>query len=259
MASRKGVADMDWGTREVQESISRNPPGIDPLLASCNPGAFLIGTPILSRPSLSSNMNRLTHVFSVGVVLLIVGMAACTPADEPESVQVLSPQNEFWVNLASLCESAAAGELLQAPDTQIDPEADLVVHFWECGAEELRFPLHVDDDRSRTWVFILHPDGIELRHDHRNADGTEEENTWYGAKTIDEGTANRQDFVMVRGEMTSGWRVEIYPGDRFEYGTARNGEWRHHLVFDLTEPVTLPPMHWGYETRPSQRPTISGE
>jgi len=199
-----------------------------------------------------------------GTALLLAAIAACAPSDadspgEPETAPVLSAQDAYWANLQALCESAAPGELLQAPDTQIDPDASLVVHFWECGEEEIRFPLHVDDNRSRTWVFIRHEDSLELRHDHRNPDGTEESNTWYGASTVAEGTATRQDFVTVREEMTSGWRVEIHPGERYEYGTARNGEFRHHLVFDLTTPVELPPMHWGHETRPSQRPTPSGD
>jgi hypothetical protein len=199
-----------------------------------------------------------------GTALLLAAVAACAPSDadsagEPEATAPRSAQDAYWANLQALCESAAPGELLQAPDTQIDPDASLVVHFWECGDEEIRFPLHVDDNRSRTWVFIRHEDSLELRHDHRNPDGTEESNTWYGASTVADGTATRQDFVTVREEMTSGWRVEIHPGERYEYGTARNGEWRHHLVFDLTTPVELPPMHWGHETRPSQRPTPSGD
>ncbi len=193
----------------------------------------------------------------------LVLVPACGPSDadsagEPEAAVALSAQDAFWTNLQGLCESAAEGELLQAPDTQIDPEARLVVHFWECGDRELRFPLHVDENRSRTWVFIRHEDSLELRHDHRNADGTEESNTWYGASTMAEGTANRQDFVTVRDQGTGGWRVEIHPRERFEYGTARDGEFRHHLVFDLANPVDLPPMHWGHETRPSQRPTSTG-
>jgi len=195
-------------------------------------------------------------------MMLAVTVAACGETVEDESHQeaaaALSPQNAFWENLRGLCVSAAAGELLQAPDRQIDPDADLVVHFWECGDEEIRFPLHVDDNRSRTWVFIRHADHLELRHDHRNEDGTEERNTWYGATTLQEGTANRQEFATMRGEVRSGWAVEIEPGVHFTYGTMRDGEWRHHLRFDLTLPVELPPMHWGHETRPSQRPRSSG-
>jgi hypothetical protein len=51
-----------------------------------------------------------------------------------------------------------------------------------------------------------------------------------------------------------GWRVEIEPGLRYTYGTIRDGDWRHHLEFDLTSPVPAPPPPWGHETRPSQRP-----
>lgn len=167
-----------------------------------------------------------------------------------------TPQDQFWANLRGLCESAATGKLLAAPagDTQIDPTATLVVHFWECGEQELRFPLHVNDNRSRTWVFIRHADKIELRHDHREADGKESANTWYGASTLSAGSATRQDFVTERNGTTSGWRVEVEPGQRFAYGTARNGEFRHHLSFDLTTKAPLPPKPWGYMVRPSQRP-----
>ncbi len=208
--------------------------------------------------------SRFALLRSVLVLSPLLLLPACGPtsggsAGEPEETEVRAPQDAFWANLQALCESAAPGELLQAPDTQIDPEAALVVHFWECGNEEIRFPLHVDENRSRTWVFIRHDDALELRHDHRHPDGTEESNTWYGASTLTEGTANRQDFVTMRGEVASGWRVEIHPGETYQYGTARDGEWRHHLVFDLANPVELPPMHWGHETRPSQRPTPSGD
>lgn len=165
-----------------------------------------------------------------------------------------SPQDEFWANLQALCEAAAPGKLLQSPDDQIDPNARLIVHFRECGDEELRFPLHVDSNRSRTWTFIRHADRLELRHDHRHPDGTEESNTWYGSSTMDQGTAQRQEFVSERNNVRSGWRVEIVPRVRYTYGTIRGGEWRHHLEFDLTNPVSSPPPPWGHETRPSQRP-----
>ena len=202
------------------------------------------------------------------VVLLLVLIAVATGCEQGEisdntvtpTVDAEAPQDAFWANLQDLCSGAAPGELLQAPegDTQIDPDARLVVHFWECGEHELRFPLHVDENRSRTWVFIRHEDGLELRHDHRYEDGTEEENTWYGATTVDEGTATRQEFVSERNGMPVGWRVEINPGERFTYGTIRDGAWRHHLEFDLTQDAEEPPLPWGHETRPSQRPTPEG-
>lgn len=196
--------------------------------------------------------------------IMLLAFAGCAPdgngaetSSMDETVdEAATDQDRFWQNLQALCGSAAQGELLSAPpgDTQIDPEARLVVHFWECGDEEIRFPLHVDENRSRTWVFIRHDDRLELRHDHRNEDGTEERNTWYGATTLEDGSATRQEFVTERNGSRGGWRVEVDPDRRFTYGTIRDGEWRHHLEFDLTEPVDVPPLPWGHETRPSQRP-----
>jgi hypothetical protein len=194
---------------------------------------------------------RLALLGRLAPALALVGLLA-----RPAVAQGIPEQDAFWKNLQGLCETAALGKLLAAPagDTQIDPNAQLLVHFWECGENELRFPLHVDENRSRTWVFTRHAESIELRHDHREADGSESRNTWYGASTMTPGTAERQDFVTVRNEVTSGWRVEIVPGQRFTYGTARNGEFRHHLEFDLSKPVAVPPRHWGHATRPSQKP-----
>jgi hypothetical protein len=199
------------------------------------------------------------HLSKVAALLaVVVFITGCEPGnDTNDNAEPATPQDAFWANLQGLCPGAAPGEVLRIPegDTQIDPNASLVVHFWECGENEIRFPLHVNDNRSRTWVFIRHSDSLEIRHDHRHEDGTEEDNTWYGAFTQDEGTATRQEFVSERDGMTAGWRVEVEPGERYTYGTIRNGEWRHHLEFDLTQDVEEPPMHWGHETRPSQRPS----
>jgi hypothetical protein len=186
--------------------------------------------------------------------LLLPALAALLWSADP--VRPVGPQDVFWSRLQALCESAAAGRLVSAPpgDTQIDPKATLVVHFWECGDRELRFPLHVAANRSRTWVFIRHDDHLELRHDHRHEDGSEDRTTWYGATTLDAGSETRQEFVTERNGVRGGWAVEVVPGQRFTYGTIRAGEWRHHLAFDLTAPVPIPPRHWGADRRPSQRP-----
>lgn len=198
---------------------------------------------------------------TVGTLTTLILLATgCGAPDRDEAPQVAGDepraQDVFWETLQGLCESAHEGALLRAPagDTQVDPEARLVVHFWECGDEEIRFPFHIGDDRSRTWVFIRHPDRLELRHDHRNRDGTEEENTWYGAYTMDEGWPHLQEFVDERNGVRVGWRVEVHPDYRYVYGTIRDEEWRHHLEFDLTGEVEIPPLPWGHEVRPSARP-----
>lgn len=197
---------------------------------------------------------RTPHFFSRALRGLGLGIVSAGLLGVPLNASAQEPRDLFWERLQALCETAAEGELLQAPDQQILPGQRLVVHFWECGDDEIRFPLHVDDNRSRTWVLIRHADHLELRHDHRIEDGSEDTNTWYGATTLAPGSAGRQEFVTQRGEISSGWAIEIEPGVHFTYGTIRNGEWRHHLEFDLQNPIALPPMHWGHETRPSQRP-----
>ncbi len=185
--------------------------------------------------------------------MVVVMLASVLPAQER-----VAPRDAFWAHLSALCQTAAAdGTLLAAPpgDTQVDASARLVVHFWQCGKDELRFPFHVGENRSRTWTIIRHPDSLELRHDHRHADGSEESNTWYGAFTQSEGTAFQQEFVSEREGVLRGWRITVEPGRRYEYGTIADGKWRHHLRFDLTAPVSPPPLPWGHETRPSQRPS----
>ena len=166
-------------------------------------------------------------------------------------VASLAPaQEEFWANLASHCGQAFEGRLIERPDPDPNFEGDevMTVHFRGCGESRLALPFHVDDNRSRTWLLTRTTAGIDLRHDHRHADGSPEPSTWYGAHTPGEGTATRQEFIRANGgEVPSGWAIEIIPGERYTYGTIRDGEWNYRIDFDLTTPVSEPPAPWGHE------------
>jgi hypothetical protein len=132
------------------------------------------------------------------------------------------------------------------------------MHVRECTPDEIRIPLHVGEDRSRTWVLTRTADGIRLKHDHRHADGTEDETTQYGGDTVAQGTAQRQEFpaddysremFLAQGH-TAGvdnvWIMEVHPGERFVYNLTRpNRDFR--ADFDLTRPVAAPPPPWGSE------------
>ena len=191
----------------------------------------------------------------------LIGLLGCAPDEEtPDEAEAeLASYDVFWSNLTVQCGSAYEGEVTDKPegDDQISEDAELIMHFRECEEDELRLPLHVrepdmdDWDRSRTWVLMPHEEGLELRHDHRNPDGTEEENTWYGAVTLGESDGSVAEFISQGrdGEdVQSGWRIEIEPGERYTYGTIRDGEWRYRLNFDLTEPLEEPPpAPWGFE------------
>ncbi len=177
------------------------------------------------------------------LLLTLAGTARAQPAAASTS------QSAFWRALASHCGKAYHGRLLvrPTPDRNFRGDELMTVHFRECSADSLKVPFHVDDNRSRTWVFTWTADGLDLRHDHRHADGTPEANTMYGAFTLDSGTAMRQEFVRVSPSgVRSGWRVEIEPDVRYTYGTIRGDAWTYRIDFDLTKPVAVPPAPWGH-------------
>jgi hypothetical protein len=181
------------------------------------------------------------------------------------AAQAQFAQQAFWANLSRHCGRAYAGRLTLEPpgDEMLTGTEELIVHFRECGPDTLKLPFHVEKeatqtwDRSRTWVFMRTPEGLELRHDHRHEDGTPDERNWYGGHTQTEGTATRQEFILAERRAADGsplgWRVEVVPGERYTYGTIRGGEWTWRVDFDLSRPVQPPPAPWGHEASPTAR------
>ena len=174
-----------------------------------------------------------------------------------ESMAEPTSEQQFWSKLHEHCGLAFEGELVEAAEDVdlLDGSETIIVHFRSCTDFETRLPFHIETepgtwDRSRTWVFFNHgEDGLELRHDHRNEDGSEEDDTWYGGDAI-EGDRNWQRFVYPpRTEEVGkfmGWWVQIQPRERFTYSTMRGDEWTFRVDFDLTAPVEVPPPPWGF-------------
>jgi len=163
----------------------------------------------------------------------------------------------FWARLHEHCGEAFEGRFVTAAPgfDLLDGSERLIVHFRSCSDFETRLPFHIEEgpdawDRSRTWVFFNHgADGLELRHDHRHQDGSEEENTWYGGDAIEGGTYWQRFVYPPRTEemgVFMGWRVEIHPHERFTYGTMRDEEWTFRVDFDLSQAVDPPPPPWGF-------------
>lgn len=161
-------------------------------------------------------------------------------------------------NLREHCGNAYAGSLTLEPpgDTMLDGEELLIVHFRECGDEELRIPFHIRRmdgtwDRSRTWVFFRTGDGLEIRHDHRKPDGSHDDVTWYGGPSHGEPGPNQMEFISHERTAETGqyrgWRIIIEPHERYTYGTFRDGMWSWRVDFDLTSPVDPAPAPWGFE------------
>jgi hypothetical protein len=123
----------------------------------------------------------------------------------------------------------------------------------ECEIGEIRISFFVGEERSRTWVITTTAAGIRLKHDHRHADGTEDEITQYGGNTRGQGTDRVQDFHadaltadLVPAAATNVWTIEIEPGRLFAYALRREGtDRRFRVEFDLRAPLETPPPPWG--------------
>lgn len=169
----------------------------------------------------------------------------------------------FLAALAQHCGQAFAGRVVANRPASATPDPfegqALVMHVRGCDApaQELRVPFHVGEDRSRTWVLTRVGDRLQLKHDHRHADGSPDKVTLYGGDTREPGTARRQVFPVdaasvamfgregLAGSLRNTWAMEIEPGRRFLYELSRPDGRLFQVEFDLTRPLPAPPPPWG--------------
>lgn len=170
------------------------------------------------------------------------------------------PQEQFMARLLDLCGKSFDGRIVSPPVAADESFAGkrLVMHVRDCSPLQMRIPFHVGDDRSRTWVITRTGTGLQLKHDHRHEDGSEDVLTQYGGDTVGPGTARRQEFpadqyskdLFIRENIpqstTNVWAVEVEPGTLFAYELRRPNRF-FRVDFDLTRPVPTPPPAWGHE------------
>ncbi len=196
---------------------------------------------------------------SLLLVTLTGLLTAC--ALSPQARVAKSDQDRFFHNVSKLCGQAFGGKMVTDHPLDADLKGKaMIMHVRSCTAETIKIPLHVEDDRSRTWVLTRKTGGteagIELKHDHRHVDGSEDEVTQYGGRTLTPGTASRQEFpadvfskaLFERTRRPNSslniWGLEIEPGKRFIYEVTRPN--RHvRFEFDLRLPIAAPPPPWG--------------
>ena len=163
-------------------------------------------------------------------------------------------QQVFWERLQSLCGKAFAGRLTESnASDSVFARSQVVMHVRSCTPDEIRIPLHVGKDRSRTWVITPADGGLRLKHDHRHRDGSADSVTQYGGDTMRPGGPSRQEFYadahtasLIPAARTNVWTIQIVPEKTFAYGLRREGTDRKFRVeFDLTQPVEAPPAPWG--------------
>lgn len=183
------------------------------------------------------------RVASALIALTVTTAASATPLDD------------FWSTLQDLCGQAYEGEVIEEPEGEEGFSGQrLVMHVRECDDERIRIPFMVGEDRSRTWVLTRMGDRIELKHDHRHEDGSEDEVTMYGGTSTNAGRAGDQYFPAdeqtrqtIEAAFSNVWVMRVASGETFTYGLWRLGTPRvFRIDFDLSEPVEAPPAPWGW-------------
>lgn len=184
---------------------------------------------------------------------LLVGAMLSACGGEPDARSIADlPQDAFFAHLEALCGQAFEGEATLVSGSGF--EEGMVMHVRRCSEREILIPLHVGENRSRTWIVTRTGDGLRLKHDHRLEDGSDDPVTQYGGDTNDTGTATSQSFPadaftaqLLPEAATNVWTMTIEPGVRFVYQLARADGPRATFTFDLGRSVEAPPAPWGYE------------
>ena len=158
--------------------------------------------------------------------------ASCATADRPAD-----PQQAFFQRLLSMCGQTLEGRIVSPP---VAADADfagkrLVMHVRDCSPQEIRIPFHVGNDHSRTWVVTRTGSGLQLKHDHRHENASEDTLSQYGGETVALGSAKRQEFpaddfskaLFVRQDIPQSvpnvWAMEVEPPSFFAYELRRPG------------------------------------
>lgn len=156
------------------------------------------------------------------------------------------PEQAFLDNLAGLCGKSFGGE-----QTYIEPGREswahkkFVMHVTVCEPGKVLIPFHLDDDHSRTWMFLADENGLRFRHDHRHEDGNPEELNLYGGYADGSGTAFVQRFpsddytlAMLDDDYHRQWNIILAEDlSNMKYQLFYRGELIFEARFDLNNPL----------------------
>lgn len=148
-------------------------------------------------------------------------------------------QSAFWTTLSGLCGARFEGESVLPRDPG-DSFAGkkLVAHVAKCDADQIRVPFVVGSDTSRTWLISRTPAGLELKHDHRHADGKPDTVTMYGGIAGPGGNAREQAFradaytaKLIPEAATNVWTLTLSPdGKELTYYLERHAKPRFKAI-----------------------------
>ena len=165
-----------------------------------------------------------------------------------------SPAEEFWYNLQDHCGKTYEGTITAGMGNDDFDGKKLIMHVRSCEENEIKIPFFVGEDKSRTWILRLKDNKVELKHDHRKPDGSEDKITQYGGTASNTGLANIQVFpadeetaALIPAAATNVWWITL-DEEIFSYNLKRIGSKSNFTVeFDLSKPLNTPEAPWGWE------------
>lgn len=173
-----------------------------------------------------------------------------------QEIQVVEAKEAevFWNQLKTLCGKSFEGQLILPENDEDFGGKRLVMHVRSCEENRIRIPFFVGEDKSRTWVLTFKDGRIQLKHDHRHEDGSDDEITMYGGMTTNAGQATIQAFSadeetkkMIPAASTNVWWITL-DNKAYTYNLRRLGTDRVFRVdFDLTKEIETPEAPWGWK------------
>lgn len=192
-------------------------------------------------------------LFSTGLLLL----HAITASSASSIADTTSAQQQFMQAFQPYCGKAYAARIVQDSAPSPAWQHPLVVHIRDCEPGVIRMPLHVGEDRSRTWVLTQREGFIDFQHIHLHEDGSPDAVSPYGGRTLDAGTPSAQSFPVDEASKalflankldvstTNVWSLAFPEAGIMSYTLSRPGR-IFEVQVDLSQAVPLPPAAWGY-------------
>lgn len=196
---------------------------------------------------MSNLLSKLQTLKQIILILLSLAPFLCKSQEKVNSLL-------FWENLKKQCGKSYEGTPIAGADNDTFKNKRLVMQVISCEENVIKIPFYVGEDKSRTWVFTLKGDKIELKHDHRHENGEPDKVTMYGGTSSNIGQAGLQMFPaddetakMLPLAATNVWWVELND-DFFSYNLRRIGSDRLFTVkFDLKNTIQIDWKPWGWK------------
>lgn len=162
-----------------------------------------------------------------------------------------NPQ-QFLDNLAKHCGNAYLGKITSTPAPADFDGKELIMHVISCEEGQVKIPFYVGDDLSRTWIFTIKDNRIELKHDHRLENGSPDKDTFYGGTTNNTGFTDFQVFPadqettdLIPAAAANVWWVTI-SDTTYTYNLKRIGrDGEFNVSFDLSKSIKTDKKPWG--------------